>query len=64
LLQYLNVNTRTSYLARLRNPNPRMPDAARIGVASLDHGDKRSHDKTGSNSHEQDKNASNAEGKR
>ena len=38
LLQYLNVNTRTSYLARIRNPNPKMPDAGRIGVASLSHG--------------------------
>ena len=28
LLEYLNVNTRTSYLARIRNPNPKMPDAA------------------------------------
>jgi molybdopterin-containing oxidoreductase family iron-sulfur binding subunit len=35
LLAYLNVNTRTSYLARIRNPNPKMPDAQRIGVASL-----------------------------
>ena len=34
LLQYLNVNTRTSYLARIRNPNPKMPDAKQIGVAS------------------------------
>jgi Fe-S-cluster-containing dehydrogenase component len=34
LLEYLNVNTRTSYLARIRNPNPKMPDAAKIGVAS------------------------------
>src|SRR6184192_3756596 len=34
LLEYLNVNTRTSYLARIRNPNPKMPDAGRIGVAS------------------------------
>ncbi|PYL66217.1 MAG: hydrogenase, partial [Verrucomicrobia bacterium] len=34
LLEYLNVNTRTSYLARIRNPNPKMPDAANIGVAS------------------------------
>ncbi len=34
LLNYLNVNTRTSYLARIRNPNPKMPDAKRIGVAS------------------------------
>jgi molybdopterin-containing oxidoreductase family iron-sulfur binding subunit len=36
LLNYLNVNTRTSYLARIRNPNPKMPDAAKIGVASME----------------------------
>jgi Fe-S-cluster-containing hydrogenase components 1 len=35
LLDYLNVVARTSYLARVRNPNPKMPDAANIGVASL-----------------------------
>jgi molybdopterin-containing oxidoreductase family iron-sulfur binding subunit len=34
LLEYLNVRTRTSYLARIRNPNPKMPDAHRIGIAS------------------------------
>jgi molybdopterin-containing oxidoreductase family iron-sulfur binding subunit len=34
LLEYLNVKTRTSYLARIRNPNPKMPDAQRIGIAS------------------------------
>ena len=34
LLQYLNVKARTSYLARIRNPNPRMPDAGEIAVAS------------------------------
>ncbi len=34
LLEYLNVKTRTSYLARIRNPNPKMPDAGNIGVAS------------------------------
>jgi molybdopterin-containing oxidoreductase family iron-sulfur binding subunit len=33
LLDYLNVKARTSYLARLRNPNPKMPDAGNIGVA-------------------------------
>ncbi|MEO8439312.1 MAG: TAT-variant-translocated molybdopterin oxidoreductase [Spartobacteria bacterium] len=38
LLEYLNVGTRTSYLARIRNPNPKMPDAGAIGVASLGHG--------------------------
>jgi len=37
LLEYLNVSTRTSYLARIRNPNPKMPDAGRIAVASLGH---------------------------
>jgi MoCo/4Fe-4S cofactor protein with predicted Tat translocation signal len=34
LLDYLNVKARTSYLGRIRNPNPKMPDAANIGVAS------------------------------
>ena len=37
LLEYLNVKTRTSYLARIRNPNPKMPDAGEIAVASLGH---------------------------
>src|SRR5207237_8318387 len=46
LLAYLNVNTRTSYLARIRNPNPKMPDAGRIRTASPDHGHhKPEHDK-------------------
>ena len=35
ILEYLNVVPRTSYLARIRNPNPQMPDAKHIGVASL-----------------------------
>jgi len=34
ILDYLNVIPRTSYLARLRNPNPEMPDAKDIGIAS------------------------------
>src|SRR5438094_1400563 len=33
LLDYLNVKARTSYLGRIRNPNPKMPDADNIGVA-------------------------------
>ncbi len=37
MLDYLNVKARTSYLARIRNPNPRMPDADKIAVASLEH---------------------------
>ena len=34
ILDYLNVIPRTSYLARLRNPNPKMPDAKDVGTAS------------------------------
>ncbi len=37
LLDYLNVKARTSYLARIRNPNPKMPDANLIGIASVGH---------------------------
>jgi MoCo/4Fe-4S cofactor protein with predicted Tat translocation signal len=36
ILDYLNVVPRVSYLARIRNPNPKMPDAENIGVASLE----------------------------
>ena len=35
ILDYLNVIPRTSYLAHLRNPNPNMPDAKDIGIASV-----------------------------
>ncbi len=45
LLEYLNVNTRTSYLARIRNPNPKMPDARAIGVASPEHEAETEHKK-------------------
>jgi molybdopterin-containing oxidoreductase family iron-sulfur binding subunit len=31
LLEYLNVNTRVWYLARIRNPNDKMPDATKMG---------------------------------
>jgi MoCo/4Fe-4S cofactor protein with predicted Tat translocation signal len=37
LLEYLNIQTRTSYLARLRNPNPKMPGAAKIGKINAEH---------------------------
>jgi molybdopterin-containing oxidoreductase family iron-sulfur binding subunit len=42
LLEYLNIQTRTSYLVRLRNPNPKMPGADRVGKINVDeHGDQR-----------------------
>jgi len=33
LLEYLNVNARVTYLARIRNPNMKMPGAEKIGAA-------------------------------
>jgi len=37
LLEYLSVSTRVSYLARIRNPNPKMPGAEKIGAAMKSH---------------------------
>jgi MoCo/4Fe-4S cofactor protein with predicted Tat translocation signal len=35
LLYYLDIRPRTSYLARVKNPNPAMPDAKYIGKATV-----------------------------
>ena len=35
LLQYINTRPRTSYLARVKNPNPDMPDAKYLGQATI-----------------------------
>jgi MoCo/4Fe-4S cofactor protein with predicted Tat translocation signal len=35
LLQYIGTRPRTSYLARVKNPNPNMPDAPFIGKATI-----------------------------
>jgi MoCo/4Fe-4S cofactor protein with predicted Tat translocation signal len=32
LLKYLNINTRVLYLARIRNPNDKMPDAKKVAA--------------------------------
>jgi molybdopterin-containing oxidoreductase family iron-sulfur binding subunit len=37
LLEYLNISTRVTYLARIRNPNPKMPGAEKIGAAMKSH---------------------------
>ena len=33
-LKYLNTQPRVSYLARIKNPNSKMPDASRVGMAN------------------------------
>jgi molybdopterin-containing oxidoreductase family iron-sulfur binding subunit len=35
LLHYIGTRPRTSYLARVKNPNPDMPDAPYIGKATI-----------------------------
>src|SRR5271166_2252235 len=44
LLEYLNLQTRTSYLARIRNPNPKMPGASRVGRINVDENGEQRHD--------------------
>ena len=41
MFKYLNVSPRVSYLARIRNPNPKMPGAEFVGMANgpAHHGD-------------------------
>ncbi len=38
VLGYLNVNTRVTYLARLKNPNSKMPGAEKVGVPEGERG--------------------------
>jgi len=35
ILSFLNTRPRVSYLARIRNPNPAMPDAEHVGMSAL-----------------------------
>jgi molybdopterin-containing oxidoreductase family iron-sulfur binding subunit len=35
LLHYIGTRPRTTYLARVKNPNPDMPDAKNIGKATI-----------------------------
>jgi Fe-S-cluster-containing dehydrogenase component len=44
LLEYLNIQTRTAYLARIRNPNPKMPGAGRVGKINVDENGDQRHD--------------------
>ena len=43
MLGYLNIRPRTTYLGRLRNPNPKMPDYAAQPLSRLEYETRYGH---------------------
>ncbi|MEZ5405619.1 MAG: TAT-variant-translocated molybdopterin oxidoreductase [Verrucomicrobiia bacterium] len=51
LLEYLNIKPRVSYLGRIRNPNPKMPGADKIGMTTINEMHHHGHEENDGKEH-------------